>query len=261
MDYVKELEDFSTYLNGKVSEGTSRVYAHALELWFRQLNGNEPTIEAAQSFIDMQSLLAKPATVNLRARAIEKYFRYLYPDQEVHLKCPSVPLPDPQYRSLKEINQLLARTWTLLERVLITALFDTAVRINELLNLNVDDVDWENGFIRVRIKGGRIEQVNISQKALAVLGEWVKKRNIRSGKVFGNLSYYVAWSIIKKVGRRAGMDIHPHTFRHSRAAQMRLSGATMEDIRDHLNHKDIRTTFNIYGRLKAGDLKKRLPSW
>ena len=69
-------------------------------------------------------------------------------------------------------------------------------------------------------KGGRKEDVNISSKALHALSEWLAAREYDDNRVFMGLSYLDAWRIIKKLGKRAGLNISPHTLRHSRAVQM-----------------------------------------
>jgi integrase/recombinase XerD len=259
MNWIKELQDFSSYLNGKVSEGTVKVYTDALGRWFRYLDGTGVSKASAQSYIDSIARSRSASTANLRARAIERYFRWK--GMEVHLEAPTVQAPKPEYLSVEQINILLAKSTTLLERVLVTVLFDSGVRISELLNLAIRDIDWSGGFISVTRKGGRKEEVNISPKALDILRSWLDQRQFESERVFDGLTYYEAWSVLKRLGRRAGVSVHPHIFRHSRAIQMRMSGARLEDIRDHLGHKNIATTANIYSAFKAVDLKKRIPSW
>jgi len=106
-----------------------------------------------------------------------------------------------------------------------------------------------------------MEEVNISSKGLAALEEWLDARNSRSKKVFMGLSYYDAWVMIKAVGRRAGIPLHPHIFRHSRAVQMLMNGAELHTVQQHLGHKSITTTANLYGRFKAVHLKELVPAW
>ena len=135
------------------------------------------------------------------------------------------------------------------------------MRISELLNLELDDVDWGNGLISVTRKGGRKEEVNISDKALEALGIWIEARESDSKRVFMDITYYDAWTTIKKVGKRAGLKVHPHIFRHSRAVHMLMNGADIRVVKDHLGHKNIATTINIYGRFMAVHLKELVPAW
>ena len=260
MSYKADLAKFEEYLINRVSPNTVRVYVYALECWFRSLNGNKPSQESAQAYIDKLSRAGKSAsTANLRALAIMRYFRWK--GKPITLDCPTVRIGEIKYLVLEQVEKLLAVSSTVLEEALITILFDTAIRISELLNLELDDVDWSNKLISVVRKGGRREEVNISDKALETLNTWLDARESESKKVFMDLAYYDAWEIIRNNGKRAGIKVTPHIFRHSRAIHMLMNGADIRTVKDHLGHKNIATTINIYGRFMAIHLKELVPTW
>jgi len=259
LDYKRELHRFESYLQDRVQPGTLTAYIYALRKWFSYLNGHEPSPETAQQYVDLLAKTKSSSTANLRAHAITRWFKWK--GIVVDLDCPTIRMGEPKYLSMSQIEQLLVVCTNPLETALITVLFDTALRINELLNIELDDVDWSLGIISVTGKGGGKEEVNISEKGLDALEEWLNARHSSSKKVFMGLSYWDAWSMIKAVGRRANIELHPHVLRHSRAVQMRRAGAPLEDIKDHLRHKNIATTANIYARFKAIDLRERIPAW
>jgi len=163
--------------------------------------------------------------------------------------------------TMKEIERVLSKCTTLLEKMVVTVLFDTAVRINELLSLELSDIDREQMTISVVRKGGRRQEVNISEKALTVLDRWIEERNSESKRVFMDLDYWTIWDIVRRLGKRAKVKINPHVFRHTRAIQMLMSGADMHTVQNHLGHTNIATTINIYSRFRAAELKERIPSW
>lgn len=259
MNYKRELTKFGDYLRDRVSPTTRRVYLYAISRWYGFLDGHAPTQQSAQQYIDLLAKTRSPSTANLRAHAIIRLFKWK--GTPITLDCPTIRMGEPKYLSMHQVEKLLAACTNLLESTLITVLFDTAVRISELLNLEVDDIDFEHGFILVTRKGGRKEEVNISGKALTTLSEWLNSRTSNQKRVFMGLSYNDAWLIIRSVGKRVKIDMHPHMLRHSRAIQMLLSGATLHDVQMHLGHRSITTTANVYGRFKAVDLKERIPSW
>jgi len=260
MSYTTDLHKFEEYLEGRVSPNTVKVYMYALRQWMGYLDGNRPSQETAQSYLDKLSKAGKSAsTVSLRGHAIMRFFRWK--GKPIILDIPTIQIGDIDYLVIEQIEVLLATCNTVLECTLITVLFDTAIRISELLNLELDDIDWVNGLITVIRKGGRKEEVNISVKALESLGEWLDARESQSKRVFMDISYYDAWRVIKGVGKRAGIEIHPHIFRHSRAVHMLMNGADIRVVKDHLGHKNIATTINIYGRFMAKHLKQLVPVW
>ncbi len=259
MNYERELTLFESYLIDHVSPGTTKVYIDALRHWFASLNGTNPSPKAAQAYVDTMAKGKSASTTSLRAHAIMRYFRWK--GVQVRLDCPTIRMGEPEYLTMSQVDKVLAACTTVLERTLVTVLFDTAVRISELLNIELDDINWDLGLILVRRKGGRKEEVNISDKGLAALEEWLSARSFKSKRVFMGLTYYDAWVTVKAIGRRAGIPLHPHIFRHSRAIQMLMNGAELHTVQGHLGHKSSVTTSNIYGRFKAVHLKELVPAW
>ena len=255
-----QLAKFREYVEERSSTGTARVYAYAIAEWFNFLDGNTPSASNAQDYIKLLSKQGKSAsTVAMRGHAIIRWFKWR--KKTVSLELPTIRMGEPKYMSLQDIEKLLANCKTPLERVLVTVLFDTAVRIAELLNLNKDDIDWALRLITVTRKGGRRQEVNISDKALDAVADWLDRRSMNSKRVFMDITYLDAWRTIKVIGVRAGMKVNPHLFRHSRAIHMLRSGRSLHDVQQHLGHKSITTTANIYGQFTALDLKERIPAW
>lgn len=258
---TKDLGKFTTYMQGRVSDSTLCVYVHALKLFFASLNGDTLTPELAQGYIDSLAKDGKsPSTVSLRAHAIMSFFQWKKMD--VHLDCPSIKIKKPEYLKPYEVDKAIKACRTQLERTIVVMLYDTAVRISELLNLSTEDIDWDSKTISVVRKGGRETEVNVSDKALRELRSWMNVRRGSSNMVFLDLDYYSAWSIIKRIGKRAGINkIHPHIFRHSRAIQLLKAGTPINIVSQHLGHKSIATTVDIYGRFTTPDVREQLAQW
>jgi len=259
----KNVQEFRSYLEARYRPGTAKVYADAVARWLSSTNGVAPTQESAQAYIN--SLIKdglSSSTVNLRAHSIKKWFKWQ--GSKIELDYPTSIRPrDPEYLSPAELKKVISVCRTPLEKALVVVLFDTALRISELLNIRVSDIDWENGLLSVTRKGGWVDKVNISGKGIEALKEWLSHRPVNDTKVFGSIEYYDAWRLLKKIGQRAKLSINlrPHIFRHSRAIQMLMKGATIQDVMLHLGHKNMNTTASIYGRFKAVDLKRRIPQW
>ncbi len=259
MNYMRELRRFGDYLESRVSPGTLKVYIYALRKWFSTLDGNEPSQETAQHYVDILSKTKSASTAGLHGHAIMRWFRWK--GNRIDLDLPTIRPPEPNYLTTDQVTRVLLACNTVLEKTLITVLFDTAVRISELLNTELDDINWDYKLLLVTRKGGRKEEVNISDKGLAVFTEWLDVRDSKSKKIFMGLEYWYAWSLIKGVGKRTGIPIHPHIFRHSRAIHMLMNHAELHTVQQHLGHKSIATTANLYGRFKAIHLKELVPTW
>jgi len=260
MSSKQDIKQFAEDLQGKVSDSTLRMYVYSLNIFFDGLNGNMITPEIAQAYLDALTRSGKsPSTVSLRAHAIMRFFKWK--KMNVHLECPPIRMKKPEYLKPDEVSRVIMACQTNLEKTIVVMLYDTAVRISELLNLTVNDIDWYHKTITVVRKGGWSQEVNVSALAMDEVRKWLSIRQSKSEKVFLDLDYYAAWSMIKKIGKRAGVPIHPHIFRHSRAISMLKSGAKPYVVKQHLGHRSISTTLDIYGAFMAADLREEIPEW
>jgi integrase len=253
------LVDFDEYLvKRKVAQGTRKLYIDDLSIWLETIDNPEPTQADAQKYIDSLTRLSA-ATIAIIAHAMMKWFKFR--GIVLELETPKVRQSDPQYLTVKEFSDALEKCVSQLEKTMLIVLFDSGVRISELINLNLSDINYTNKTITVTRKGGKVDTVNISDKALNELSRWIESRNITSDRIFGEMTYYTAWEIFKKIGLRIGKHLHPHMLRHSRAIQMLIAGAPMHIVQQHLGHVNIATTANIYSKFTVGDLRKQIPDW
>ena len=260
MENTVNLNQFEKYLEKRVRPGTVGIYMSGVRRFLAVVNGGRATPKTAQAYIDrLTDDGLSPSTINTRAHGIMRWFRWN--GLEIHLDCPTITMKEPDYLSMAEVAKVVSVCHTQFERTMVIVLFDTAIRISEMLGLEVDDVDRERKIVTVTRKGGRREDVNISDRALHELEHWMDIRPYKVNLVFMGMSYHDAWTAVKKLGRRAGVITRPHIFRHSRAIQMLLNGATLHDVQVHLGHSNISTTANIYGRFKAVDVRSRIPEW
>lgn len=255
-----ELGEFTTYLKRRSRPNTVSAYIAALNHWSTWLGSREPSQDTAQEFIDYLEESGKASnTIVSVANAIRRYFRWLR--EPITLDCPSVFLGEPKYLTKDQLLQLIKSCRVPLERAMVICLFDTACRISELLNLTVEDIDWDSALITVTRKGGRRAQVNISEKGVAALKEWLNSRESKSKRVFMDYEYSDIYQVLCDLSDRAKVSFRPHMLRHSRAIEMLEMGAPLNVVQQHLGHTNIGTTANIYGRFRPIDLKDKIPAW
>jgi len=255
------MEEFYSYLERRLSGNSVRAYKTAIKAYTLWLDGREPAVANAQEFLDyLEQKGRKPNGICLVANAIRRYFRWKTGNR-IALDHTSSQIGEPVYLTKEQFEKVTKACQTPLEKALIYGLYDTACRIGEFMNITKKDIDWDSGFIRVMRKGGRIAQVNISEKAMNALDEFLSTRSSKTGRVFMDYTYNDIWLTIRNVGKRAGIDLHPHMLRHTRAVHMLEAGVALNIIQLHLGHVNIGTTANIYARLRPVDLKEKIPSW
>ena len=235
---------------------TKRAYTSTLRAFLRFLRGREPTPELARRFIKAKARQGlKASSIARHAYALSTFFKWL--GQPVRFDLPTIRRPAPRWLDDEEISRLFAACENSLERAMLAVLLDTAVRISELLKMTLDDIDWQEGFVKVIGKGAKEAWVPISNEALSALHEYLREHRITQGRLFP-FSYSKAWRILRDLGNRAGIpNLHPHLTRHSRAAQLRREGLPLEDIKDLLRHANIQTTL-IYATISPAELKRKV---
>ena len=189
------------------------------------------------------------------------------------LESPAMTKKLPEILTLKEVERLLEQpnTQTLLgmrDRAMLELLYATGMRVSELVQIPVNQINVEGGFVLLYGKGARERVVPIGSEAMkwatlymkTARGTLAKGRESpllfinRSGR---GLSRQRFWKSIKEYGQKAGIKkrITPHLLRHSFASHLLERGADLRSVQMMLGHSDISTT-QIYTHVAGERLKK-----
>jgi len=177
----------------------------------------------------------------------------------------------PRQLSLQEINLLLlypAASFSELRTVTIIELFyATGIRLSELLGLQLENVNLEQGWVRVYGKGSKERIVPMHEQACKKLKDYLALRQeVFGGKeadseIFVNkfgrkLSRVQVWKDLDALGRKTnlGKHLHPHLLRHSFASHLLQAGADLRALQEMLGHASLSTT-QIYTHMDKAGLK------
>ena len=150
------------------------------------------------------------------------------------------------------------------DRALLEILYGCGVRISELVGMNLGDVDFSEGWVRVRGKRKKERQVPIPAQALSVLQAWIAVRTAQPDEtaIFLNqrgkrLTDRGASLIVKmySVALLGDSGIHPHSLRHAYATHLLRAGADLRAIQELLGHESLSTT-QKYTQLSLLDLMR-----
>ena len=200
----------------------------------------------------------------------EKIFKH-DPARLIDLPKSGLKLPD--VLSVSEIKLLLSTPDTqtplgLRNAAMIELLYAAGLRVSELVNLKLLDINTEAGFVRVIGKGSKERIVPIGNYAKNIIGRYVKIA--RSLLLKGGVSHYLFvaragkpmtrqgfWKLLKQYALQAGIakKITPHSFRHSFASHLLEGGADLRAVQVMLGHTDISTT-QIYTHVAREHLKQ-----
>jgi site-specific recombinase XerD len=177
---------------------------------------------------------------------------YIYPDRREH-KLPKV-------LSAGDIKKVLGSIDNLKHRTLISTIYSSGMRISEVLNLKISDIDSKRMMVRIEnSKGNRDREVMLSENLLILLREYYKaykpKKYIFEGQGGGKYTARSAEQVFKKALRNAKINKEAslHTLRHSYATHLIEQGIDIRIVQELLGHKNIKTT-QIYTHIT--DIRK-----
>lgn len=269
------------------SQNTIDAYTHDLQWLLNYLNDNGTT-PLAVSLHHLEEFAASLHEHGLSPRSqsrilfgVRSFYKFLVTDGYLEinptelLESPQLPKHLPEYLTTEEVDQLeasidLTTNEGHRNRAIIEVLFSCGLRVSELTNLKLSDLNLEERFLRVIGKGNKERLVPISEKAIKELNFWFDDRRqmrIKPGEedyVFLNrrghhLTRTMILIMVKRQAVEAGITktISPHTLRHSFATALLKGGADLRIIQVLLGHADIGTT-EIYTHLDDESLRREI---
>jgi len=260
--YKRDIEQYITYLreinlNNISNTNKATVIAYLLHLQKKgratsTISRNLASLRSFYQYIAKNKIIEHDPTQELESPKVEKKLPQILSTQEVELL-----LEQPKCVDLKGYR----------DKAMLELLYATGIRVSELINLNLSDVNLEMGFIRCN-KGSRERMIPIGTIAVNALKDYISKaRNLLIASndekaLFVNingkrLTRQGFWKIIKLYKNQAKInkDITPHTLRHSFAAHLLENGADLRSIQEMLGHSDISST-QIYAQIAKNRIKE-----
>jgi len=211
--------------------------------------------------------------------ALRHFFRfaqmegYILEDPAASIETPKFRMRLPTHLSTEEVNRLLTQpdmssAIGVRDRAMIELLYSTGLRVSELVNLRLSDLQMEAGTLRCIGKGDKERIVPMGRSAVASIEAYL--RHARQTLLRGKISPYVFlnrfggrmgrigfWKKLAEYGRKAGLrlKLKPHMLRHSFATHLLERGADLRSVQLMLGHADISTT-QIYTHVVKEHLKE-----
>jgi integrase/recombinase XerD len=218
------------------------------------------------------------ASIKLIVVALKIFFRFLSTkgaiqrDPTATLTLPRIERYLPETLNELQVEQLIESIDTkhplgLRDRAIVELLYASGLRISELANARLENLNFEERILRVTGKGNKTRLVPVGRKACHALTSYISTERPmlvkrRSGSdIFlssrgTKLTTVRIWQIVKARARHSGLEanIYPHLLRHSFATHLLSNGADLRIIQEMLGHADISTT-QIYTHVDQQRLK------
>ena len=290
MSWGKSIKGFKSYLQIERSLSDNSVQAYIRDV--KKFANYAIPIELSElnvSRVDIINFLSQINQKDISSRSqariisgIKAFYKYLIMEDYLKInpteliESPKIGLKLPDTLSLIEIDKLIAAVDLSNKqgernRAILETLYSCGLRVSELVNLQLSNIHFKEGYLKVTGKGDKERLSPIGGRAIKYLTIYINEvrnhQEIKKGNedfVFLNnrgakLTRVMIFLIIQKLTERIGLKkkISPHTFRHSFATHLIEGGADLRAVQEMLGHESITTT-EIYTHLDNEYLRSNI---
>jgi len=291
LNWNSYIKSFEAYLRLEKSLSINSIDAYTRDVnklaIFSEENGlTSPlkvTMEDIQGFLKYITELGLGARTQARILSgLKAFYKFLILENEIQvdptelIESPKLGRKLPDVLSIEEIDTILngidrSTPEGERNRAMLEVLYSCGLRVSELITLQISNIYFTEGFIRITGKGDKERLVPIGGQAVKHLNLYLNQVRVhqpiqaeftdfaflnRRGK---GLTRVMIFTIIKNLVTAVGIDktVSPHTFRHSFATHLVEGGADLRAVQEMLGHESITTT-EIYTHLDRSYLKQTI---
>lgn len=262
----EEIENFLIYLATEKGDSKKTLEAYKKDLqqffdYFSNKNKKEITLEDFSEYlIYLNDKKYKRTSVIRKSTAIKSFLKFLKNENKTSIVISEIKIPKkerklPDILTISEVSLLFSapdiKTYKgLLDLVMIEMCYYCGLRVSELCNLKIEDINFTALHLKVLGKGSKERIVPFSEELANYLTLYLQRREkIVNPFVFVHqngkrASRQYLFLEIKKYALEKGIkkNIHPHLFRHTFATNLLENGANLRQVQALLGHKNIETT-------------------
>jgi integrase/recombinase XerC len=257
-NYLRDLKKFSSYCLTKNIHDPNNVHSADVRQWVAQLHGKGlagPSLKRALSAL----------------RSFYKFYNHRggQHNPALNIQAPKSEKRLPKALDIDNMQQLLSikgDDWlSIRDRAILELFYCCGLRLSELVNTNIQDIDLSDGLITVTGKGNKTRNLPLGSYAIKALQDWFLVRNdinqsnsaaflSKQGSRLGQRAIQLR---LKKYSLQQGVNqhVHPHMLRHSFASHILESSGDLRAVQELLGHVNISTT-QVYTHLDFQHLSK-----
>lgn len=190
----------------------------------------------------------KPKTFHRIISTLSSFYRYLYSQGVVTtnpligIDRPRIKQQEVKYLKHNQVLRLIDSIDDIRDKLIVRTIYATGVRVSELCNINIEDIDFDEHTIRIRGKGDKIRTVFIDDDTLDELTKFISNRIV--GPLFvGQQGKHISSRAIQHIFKHyAPQGITPHKIRHSYASELYKRSKNLRVVQENLGHTSIKTT-------------------
>lgn len=220
------------------------------------------------------------ATVNRKIASLRAFYNYLTAGRIIsnnptaNIKSPKIERKSIEYLTLEEIDNLLDKPDRspkgVRDRAILELLYATGIRVSEVVEMNIEDVNLRMGFVTCTGEHGKARIIPMGRPSRAAVEEYIyevrpqflREAGDEEKALFVNysgtrLTRQGLWKLLKEYAKLAGLEnrLTPQTLRNSFAVHMIQNGADLKSLQELLGHEDISAT-QIYLSVSKNRIKE-----
>lgn len=279
--FITNLSEYIDYLHLErgLSDNTQQAYRSDVMFFIDYLEENNIEIfdKITRSHINryIRSLRQAdyaPTSITRKIASLRGWFKWMMSNEMIDsdptagLEQPKLSRHLPKVLTMNDISQIFSEDLTVLESAIVELLYAAGLRVSELANLQLNNLNLDQDYVRCIGKGSKERLIPIGKKAKDAIKEYmafrelvVFKHELDTKQLFIDengldVSRQKVYTIIKNLGDKIDKTISPHTLRHSFATHMLENGADLRVVQELLGHADVSTT-QLYTHISKKRLK------
>lgn len=280
---IQLLSEYLEYIEVEKGLSLNTVDAYRRDLTefidFCASNGAGDIVDINRNHLNSYILSLREGNLNPRSvvrkiASLRGFFKWLCANEYIlnnptlTLEQPKLPKKLPKVISVDEITEILNFDLNKEEVLIVELLYGCGLRVSELVNLKLSNIDLKSKYIQCYGKGSKERVVPFGKKAKAALEKYLKYRDLiilqnklpdtkilllkSDGKSVTRQDVY---NFIRSLGEKIHKHISPHTLRHSFATHLLENGADLRVVQELLGHSDVATT-QLYTHITKKRLKE-----
>ena len=278
------INEFTEYLiiDKKYSENTIKAYNNDLKKFKNFIknktihNIDENSIKDYLKYLNKENNDTK--TISHNISTLRSFYKFLLIEKKVnknpmeYIELPKTKKSLPKTLSIEEIDKLLdinlTDAFSFRNKAMLELMYSSGLRVSELINVKIHDIDVSNCIIRIMGKGSKERIVPLGDYAIRYIELYLKeyrekliKKELNDYLFLNNhgnkMTRQGFFKILKQIAKEKNIktEFSPHTLRHSFATHLLNGGADLRSIQEMLGHSDISTT-QIYTHVSKEKLKE-----
>jgi integrase/recombinase XerD len=279
------LDEYKNYLliDRHYSKNTIESYINDLDIFFEYLNKHKldyKTISKDGIRDYLKTINNKDErTVAHQISVLRGFYKYLILENiikdnpMINIDLPKLSKKLPNVLTVDEVDNLLDiklnTMYDYRNKAMLELMYATGLRVTELVNLKIEDVDLNNALVRTMGKGSKERIIPFGNYASTALYNYINdyrpqffKREVNEYLFLNNHGKQMTrqgfFKILKEIAREKGIDkeLSPHTLRHSFATHLLTGGADLRSIQEMLGHSNLSTT-EIYTNISKEEIRNQ----